>query len=118
MGGQDSDKTEEPTEHKLQEARKKGQVMKSQEVISTCLLLATAGAMYGAGGGMLSRIRELTVYIWGMIPTYNIASSGRCSPDRLLPPYRLLSCSFALQTRAGSRAYRSSQRRKYDGCSD
>ena len=39
MGGQDSDKTEEPTEHKLQEARKKGQVMKSQEVISTCLLL-------------------------------------------------------------------------------
>ncbi len=72
MGGQDSDKTEEPTEHKLQEARKKGQVMKSQEVISTCLLLATAGAMYGAGGGMLSRIRELTVYIWGMIPTYNM----------------------------------------------
>ncbi|HBM97189.1 TPA: flagellar biosynthesis protein FlhB [bacterium UBP9_UBA11836] len=74
MGGQDSDKTEEPTEHKLQEARKKGQVMKSQEVISTSLLLATAGAMYGAGGGMLSRIRELTVYIWGMIPTYNMSA--------------------------------------------
>ena len=32
----DSDKTEEPSEHKLQDARKKGQVLKSQEVISTC----------------------------------------------------------------------------------
>lgn len=72
MGGQDSDKTEEPTEHKLQEARKKGQVMKSQEVISTCLLLATAGAMYGAGSGMLGRIRDLTIYVWKLIPTYDI----------------------------------------------
>ena len=72
MGGQDSDKTEEPTEHKLQEARKKGQVMKSQEVISTSLLLATAGAIYAAGSGMLSRIREITIYVWSQIPTYNI----------------------------------------------
>ncbi|MCR4783159.1 MAG: flagellar biosynthesis protein FlhB [bacterium] len=72
MGGQDSDKTEEPTEHKLQEARKKGQVMKSQEVISTCLLLAIAGAMYGAGSGMLHRIADITIYIWKLIPTYNV----------------------------------------------
>jgi flagellar biosynthetic protein FliR/FlhB len=71
MGGQDSDKTEEPTEHKLQEARKKGQVMKSQEVISTSMLVATAGAIYAAGGFMLGKIRGMAEYLWGMVPTFN-----------------------------------------------
>jgi flagellar biosynthetic protein FliR/FlhB len=73
MGGQDSDKTEEPTEHKLQEARKKGQVMKSQEVISTLLLVAVAGIMIGAGPMMLGRIREFTIYTWRLIPNFNLA---------------------------------------------
>lgn len=72
MGGQDSDKTEEPTEHKLQEARKKGQVMKSQEVISTLLLVATAGVLIGAGKMMIRQIREFTIYTWSLIPTYNM----------------------------------------------
>lgn len=72
MGGQDSDKTEEPTEHKLQEARKKGQVMKSQEVISTCLLMAIAGTMLAAGPFMLSQIRDFTIYTWSLVPTYNM----------------------------------------------
>ena len=71
MGGQDSDKTEEPTEHKLQEARKKGQVMKSQEVISTSLLVATAGTMYAAGSYMIGNIKDLSSYYWGMVPTYD-----------------------------------------------
>ncbi|MGI5844215.1 MAG: flagellar biosynthesis protein FlhB [Candidatus Xenobium sp.] len=73
MGGQDSDKTEEPTEHKLQEARKKGQVMKSQEVISTLLLVAVTGVMMGAGPMMLGRIREFTIYVWRLIPDFNLA---------------------------------------------
>jgi flagellar biosynthetic protein FliR/FlhB len=72
MGGGDSDKTEEPTEHKLQEARKKGQVMKSQEVISTLLLVATAGVLMGAGGLMLRKLVEFTKYVWGLIPTYSL----------------------------------------------
>lgn len=73
MGGQDSDKTEEPTEHKLQEARKKGQVMKSQEVISTLLLVAVAGIMMGFGPMMLRRIREFMIYTWRLIPDFNLA---------------------------------------------
>ena len=40
---EDSDKTEEPTEQKLQDARKKGQVCKSQDATSTLLLGVTAG---------------------------------------------------------------------------
>lgn len=46
MGQDDSDKTEEPTEHKLQESRKKGQVFKSQDIIQTALLFTTAGMLY------------------------------------------------------------------------
>jgi len=35
MAGDDGEKTEDPTEHKLQEARKKGQVFKSTEIITS-----------------------------------------------------------------------------------
>lgn len=64
MSGEDSDKTEEPTEHKLQEARKKGQVFKSQEIISTCMLFATAGVLMGAGGWMFGTIAKFTHDLW------------------------------------------------------
>ncbi len=42
MAGDDGEKTEEPTEHKLQEARKKGQVFKSMEIISALQFAAMA----------------------------------------------------------------------------
>ncbi|MCE7870087.1 flagellar biosynthesis protein FlhB [bacterium CPR1] len=72
MGGSDSDKTEEPTEHKLQEARKKGQVLKSQEIISTLLLLACYGVLLTCGKMMLARIIDYTKYIWMLIPTFQM----------------------------------------------
>ena len=68
MGGQESDKTEEPTEHKLQEQRKKGQVMKSQEVISTLGLVAAVGCLYASSAFMYKNIVGFTKTIWGMIP--------------------------------------------------
>ena len=67
----DSDKTEEPTEHKLQEQRKKGQVMKSQEVISSLGMLAAVGALYGAGAFMYNNVKDFWVYVWGLIPTFD-----------------------------------------------
>lgn len=67
----DSDKTEEPTEHKLQEQRKKGQVMKSQEVISTLGMVAAVGALYGAGAFMYEKIRDFWLYVWRMIPDFD-----------------------------------------------
>jgi flagellar biosynthetic protein FlhB len=39
--GDSGDKTEEPTPHKLREARKKGQVVKSKEVTTAFLFLAS-----------------------------------------------------------------------------
>jgi flagellar biosynthetic protein FlhB len=62
---EDSDKTEEPTEHKLQEARKKGQIFKSQELISTAMLLVTAGVLIAMGGWMFGEVKSFTIYTWG-----------------------------------------------------
>lgn len=56
----DSDKTEEPTDHKLREARKKGQIFKSQDVIATLLLVATAGVLSAAGAWMYINIAGFT----------------------------------------------------------
>lgn len=67
----DSDKTEEPTEHKLQEQRKKGQVMKSQEVISTIGMVAAVGALYGAGAWMYTSVKEFWLMTWRLIPTFD-----------------------------------------------
>ncbi len=43
------DKTEEPTEHKLREARKKGQVAKSQDIIAASIFLIGFFAIYFTG---------------------------------------------------------------------
>jgi len=69
---EDSDKTEEPTEHKLQEARKKGQIFKSQEIISTLLLLATAGIIGALGSWMVSEIGEYTRRVYQLFPAFSI----------------------------------------------
>ena len=71
--GQDSDKTEEPTEHKLQESRKKGQVFKSQDIIQTLLLLTTAGLLYMLRGHLLSSVRGFMYWSWNLItPTLDL----------------------------------------------
>ena len=41
MGEDSGDKTEEPTPHKLREARKKGQIAKSQEITSAIMLIVS-----------------------------------------------------------------------------
>jgi len=73
--GEDSDKTEEPTEHKLQEARKKGQVFKSQDIIQTALLLTTAGLLYALRGHLTSSVKDFMMWSWSLItPTLDLNS--------------------------------------------
>ncbi|MBI2252358.1 MAG: flagellar biosynthesis protein FlhB [Armatimonadetes bacterium] len=66
----DSDKTEEPTEHKLQEARKKGQIFKSQDIISTLMLLATSCALLVFGKNIYRLLADFTYSLWRLIPDY------------------------------------------------
>jgi len=69
----DSDKTEEPTEHKLQEARKKGQIFKSQDIVSTLVLIATAGVLYALGSWMCRSLGDFTRHLFGLIPDYDFS---------------------------------------------
>lgn len=75
----DGDKTEEPSEHKLQEARKKGQVLKSQEIISTVGLLACAAGLSACGMLILNNTMEFTRQTWAKIP------DGQLAELKLLP---------------------------------
>ncbi len=59
MAEQDeSEKTEEPTEKKLQDARKKGDVARSQEVASFVALTAAGGVIIGLSGFVTSVLTE------------------------------------------------------------
>ncbi len=61
---EDSDKTEEPTEHKLQEARKKGQVLKSQDVVMFVGMVATFAVLFSYSKIMAYKIIEFTKDIY------------------------------------------------------
>jgi flagellar biosynthetic protein FlhB len=52
------DKTEEPTEHKLREARKKGQISKSQDVTSAAIFLIGFFMVYFSGQHISSSLQQ------------------------------------------------------------
>lgn len=54
-----SSKTEPPTPKKIRDARKKGQVSKSKEVVSLILLLAIMGCFWLFGDAMFNRMKDL-----------------------------------------------------------
>ena len=60
----DSDKTEEPSEQKLQDAIKKGQVCKSQDATSTLLLGATAAVLGATGAGLFRTLSGFARNWW------------------------------------------------------
>ncbi|MCL4512720.1 MAG: flagellar biosynthesis protein FlhB [Candidatus Eremiobacteraeota bacterium] len=62
------EKTEEPTEHKLQEAKKKGQVFKSMEIISALQFAAMMLALAWAGEWGIRNLLSFTHNLYGQIP--------------------------------------------------
>lgn len=57
------DKTEEPTAKKLADARKKGQVAKSQDLTAAVILLSGMLILLGSGGFILQRIEMFTAAV-------------------------------------------------------
>ena len=53
------EKTEEPTERKLQKARDEGQVPRSMEVTGAAVMISSMAAMFILGGFLISKIAEL-----------------------------------------------------------
>jgi flagellar biosynthesis protein FlhB len=67
MGEDSGEKTEEPTPHKLREARKKGQIAKSQEITSAIMLLASFYTFRFTGDIILNRIANHTTMVFNLI---------------------------------------------------
>ena len=53
------EKTELPTPKKLRDARKKGQVVKSKEVVSTAIILSLVGMLMGMSDYYLEHLGKL-----------------------------------------------------------
>ena len=68
MGESSGDKTEEPTPHRLREAREKGQVAKSREVTTAFLLLLSYFLFRYLGPFMWRNLVEMCVSIFQLIP--------------------------------------------------
>ena len=67
MGEDSGDKTEEPTPHKLREARKKGQIVKSQEMTSALMLIVSFYTFKFTGALMLERIAGHTSMVFNLL---------------------------------------------------
>ena len=67
MGEDSGDKTEEPTPHKIREARKKGQIAKSQEITSAIMLLVSFYTFKMVGPMMLDRISGHTTLVLSLL---------------------------------------------------
>ncbi len=71
----DADKTEEPTEHKLQEARKKGQVLKSQDVVMFVSMLFVFATLFSVSKMMALNLRNFSVDIYKPDLFFNAANT-------------------------------------------
>ena len=67
MGEDSGDKTEEPTPHKIREARKKGQIAKSQEITSAIMLLVSFYTFKMVGPMMMDRISNHTTLVLSLL---------------------------------------------------
>ncbi|MFA5098326.1 MAG: flagellar biosynthesis protein FlhB [Candidatus Margulisiibacteriota bacterium] len=68
MGEQGGDKTEEPTPHRLREARQKGQIAKSKEVTTALLLLSSYVVLRFMGEFIWGQLTSATQSIFEQIP--------------------------------------------------
>jgi len=68
----ESDQTEEPTDHKLHEARRKGQVCKGQDFPTALLLVASGAILHAMGKNYFWSIYEFAYNIYKAIPNVDI----------------------------------------------
>ena len=76
MGEDSGDKTEEPTPNKIREARKKGQIAKSQEITSAVMLLVSFYTFKLVGPMMLNRISGHTTMVFNLTGSGVFISNG------------------------------------------
>ncbi len=67
MGEESGDKTEEPTPNKIKEARKKGQIAKSQELTASIMLIVSFYTFKLTGSMMLERLAGHTTMVFNLL---------------------------------------------------
>ncbi len=78
MGEDSGEKTEEPTPHKLQEARKKGQIAKSKDLTTAVMVLVSFYMLKNSAGHMWANLIQISYKVYDQIPlefTVSIAGS-------------------------------------------
>lgn len=69
MGEDSGEKTEDPTPHKLREAREKGQIAKSKEITGAALLFVSFYVLKAIAPSLWDQLSGITQYCWGQIGT-------------------------------------------------
>ncbi len=67
--GSEQDKTEDPTPHRLREARRKGQVFRSVELVSAANLIAVLSVLLLLGSWLLKELQIIFITIYGHLGT-------------------------------------------------
>jgi flagellar biosynthetic protein FlhB len=76
MGEDSGEKTEEPTPHKLQEARKKGQIAKSKDLTASIMVLVSFFMLQSSAPHIWELLVNLSTNVFNYIPaefTYDVA---------------------------------------------
>ncbi|WP_298675609.1 flagellar biosynthesis protein FlhB [uncultured Sphingomonas sp.] len=75
-GASDDDKTQEPTDKKLEDARRKGDVPIAPEVRHAAMFAAMLVVIGGAGAQMMHAMGALFVRLWGSADDFRITPEG------------------------------------------
>src|SRR5688572_776675 len=104
MSSSSGEKTEQPTDKRLQDARKKGQVAKSQDLTSAVLLISTVGLVWLLGGyiggvlqGSVKEQIEFGASFKGeftMETAFNVLSNGVSAMFWVLIPFFIIVVIF------------------------
>lgn len=76
MAQPDQDKTEQPTPYRLEEARKRGEVAKSQDITASIVMIVFAAVVALTGGNVALALAEATrrvIALSGSAPTFDAA---------------------------------------------
>jgi type III secretion YscU/HrpY family protein len=96
------EKTEQPTEKKLRDARREGRVAKSRDAVSAAVVLTTAGALAFTGESALAALREAFALALGAIEGTRPAVPGVMLEATLSLGLRAVAPVLAAATMAGA----------------
>jgi flagellar biosynthetic protein FlhB len=93
MAENDAEKTEQPTPKRLEEARKKGQVVRSTELSAAAVILTVGGSLHFLGGYMGSRFNGLMMSSLSLTREQSVDESLLFSTMTVEAAHALVACA-------------------------